>query len=302
MSRARRGLGRGLEALIPRDETSVESEVREVSVNDIRENRFQPRVHVDEEGLEELARSIQNRGVIQPVVVRRIEGGFELVAGERRWRAAMRAGLERIPALIRDLSDLEVMEVALIENLQREDLSPIEEALAYRALMERFGLTQDQIARAVGKSRPHVANTLRLLSLEQEVQKDMLEGRLSMGHALLLLGVEDVDERQRIARRIRDEGLSVRAAASLTENAKARVPVRGRKRKSTGGREEGAMIAFVEDRLRQVLGTKVRVRLQGRGGVIEIEFYDEDDLQRLVEIISGKGSEMFNVKHITPSK
>lgn len=272
--------------MIPRAETDGGEEMREIAVSDIRESRFQPRVRVNEEALEELAKSIQERGVIQPVVVRRSEKGFELVAGERRWRAAAKAGLERIPALVRNFTDQEAMEVALIENLQREDLSPIEEALAYRALMEKFGFTQEGVARAVGKSRPHVANTLRLLGLDEEVQRDMLEGKVSMGHALLLLGIEDDEERRKIARKIREEGLSVRKVASITEGTRGRGGTRERKRSRIKRAEQGASVSFVEDRLRRALGTRVRVKPQGKGGIIEIEFYDEEDLERIIELIS----------------
>ena len=217
----RQALGRGLKALIPQAEESRGDEIRQIPVSAIQPNPYQPRRDFDEEGLQELAGSISEKGVLQPITVRDIDQGFQLVAGERRWRAAQIAGLREIPALIRELSDREVMEIALIENLQREDLNPIEEAEAYQVLMREFELTQEQVAKAVGKGRPTIANRLRLLRLPEIVRRWVSGGELSPGHAKVLLMLDE-ERAIELGRRSVDEGWSVRQLEEYLQTKKTK--------------------------------------------------------------------------------
>lgn len=285
---AKRGLGRGLQALIPEMELTEKDEIREVPLEKIRANPAQPRKIFDEAKLAELAESIREHGLIQPLVVRPAAEGFELVAGERRWRAARMAGLSQVPVVIKELTPVEVMEVSLVENLQREDLNPMEEAMAFRTLIEDFGLTQEQLARRVGRSRSYIANTLRLLSLPAEVQESVSRGTLSAGHAKAILSLTDTAEQVKLAREVIRRNLSVRAVEEL---------VAGGQKTRKGGRKkrEGASPSAtpeekdLADRLKRRLGTQVKITRQGGKGKIEIYFYGEEDLSRVIELLLPEG-------------
>jgi ParB family chromosome partitioning protein len=283
----RPALGKGLSALIP-DAPEVRSAISEVDIDRLSPNQFQPRVHLDDSRLEELSRSIKTNGVIQPIVVRRDGERFQIIAGERRWRAAMKAGLLRVPVAIREVepgNERSLLEMALIENIQREDLNPIEEALAYRRLANDFQLRQEDIADAVGKDRTSVANYLRLLRLPDEVRTDVASGTLSMGHARALLALSDEAEQRRLARDVINRNLSVRETESLVKKA------------AEGGRAQPSPAPerpidvhtrAAEDRLRLALGTQVRIRRMGTKGRIEIDFGSEDELIRLFDQLTSE--------------
>ena len=285
MAKTRPALGRGLSALIP-ETPSPHTAARptEVDLDRLTPNRFQPRTVIDEPKLEALSRSIQSSGVIQPIIVRRFDGDtFEIVAGERRWRAAQQAGLLRVPVVVRDVPDGKLLELALIENLQRENLNPIEEAEAYRRLIDEYQVTQEQVATAVGKDRATVANYVRLLALPPEVRADVATGVLAMGHARALLGLREPAAQRRAAREVVARGLSVRETEGLVKQL-------GR---PTAPRPSGSSQAIdvhteaAQDRLRVVLGTRVRIVRRGRKGRIEIDFASESELQRLFERLTG---------------
>jgi len=283
-------LGRGLDALLPSMSDEEPGGASELPVENIVSNPYQPRHDFDEDKLAELTQSIRQHGVIQPIVVRQHSGGqYELVAGERRLRAAKLAGLEVIPAIIGDFSDKQVMELAVVENLQREDLNPIEEALAYQTLLEEFGLTQEALAGRIGKSRPYVSNTVRLLNLPEAVQTMVAEGALSAGHARPLLSLDTVSSQLQIAEKIAAEGLSVRESEKLVQaqreqKTKAQKPKREAPRPAAG---RDAEVLLLEDQLRQRLGTPVRISSSKSKGTIHIDFYSQDDLARIFELIVG---------------
>lgn len=279
----RQALGRGLKALIPQAEESRGDEIRQIPVSAIQPNPYQPRRDFDEEGLQELAGSISEKGVLQPITVRDMDQGFQLVAGERRWRAAQIAGLREIPALIRELSDREVMEIALIENLQREDLNPIEEAEAYQVLMREFELTQEQVAKAVGKGRPTIANRLRLLRLPEIVRRWVSGGELSPGHAKVLLMLDE-ERAIELGRRSVDEGWSVR---QLEEYLQTKTTKTARSTRSPRLVQESPLLREVEERLEGVLGTKVKIKDRQGKGKIEVEYYSTEELNRILETIAG---------------
>ena len=281
MAKTRRALGRGLSALIPETAPAPTPtpQVAEVDLDRLTPNRAQPRTVLDEARLEELSRSIRGSGVIQPIVVRPLAGDrLEIVAGERRWRAAQMAGLPRVPIVVRDVPDDRLLEVALIENLQREDLNPIEEGEAYRRLVDERGMTQEEIAAAVGKDRATVANYARLLLLPPEVQADVASGALAMGHARALLGLAEADAQRRAAREVVAAGLSVRETEALVKKIAAPPTPPGPKAATVDVHTQAA-----QDRLRVALGTRVRIVRKGRKGRIEIDFASEDELQRLFE-------------------
>ncbi len=279
----KRGLGRGLDALLPPAEDGArEGDIREIPVNDIVPNRLQPRHRFDPDRLAELAASIKQHGVVQPVIVRKVDGGYELVVGERRWRAARQAGLATIPAVVKDVSsDGEVMAVALVENLQREDLNPLEEASAYQYLVQELGLTQEEVAERVGRSRSQVANTLRLLNLDPEIQEEIQAGGFSMGHAKVVLSLPDRQKQLRLFRLVMKKGLSVRQAEE--EARKLLAGERPRRQKEPGP----SPFAEIEARMRDALGTRVVVKGKATRGRVEIEYYSAEDLQRIVDLISG---------------
>ncbi len=288
-STQKRGLGRGLGALIPnapepRAESAQDSSPREVAVERITPSPFQPRRGLDEAKLDELAASIRNQGVIQPLVVRPQGDGFELIAGERRWRAAMRAGLNRVPVVIRNASDNEALQLALVENLQREDLNPIEEASGYRRLQEEFHWSQEEMAEKVGKSRPAIANALRLLTLPTEVQQEVSAGKLPAGQARALLGLHTEPLIISASREVIAKGLSTRDTEKMV-----RYLLMGRKRRRTLPLLDPDLKSIVEN-LQRSLGTRVRLLPKARStkGKIEIEYYTAADLERIIQIITTR--------------
>ena len=274
----RKVLGRGIGALIPARETDGSTEKNDVLLSEIRPNPVQPREVFDPAAIEELAASIRQKGVLQPLVVRKATGGYELIAGERRFRAAKRAGLERVPVVVRDVRDDELLEIALIENIQRENLNPIEEGRAYRRLMEDFRLTQEQVAEKVAKDRSTVANTLRLLQLPQEVRDQIASGTLSAGHARALINVGSATDQVSIAHEVVNRRLNVRDTEHL---------VRARKKKSGGGTIDPDLRA-AEEQLGRTLGTKVKLHLRRGGrGKLEIQFFSLAELNGLVDRLNG---------------
>lgn len=276
---AKRRLGRGLNALIPELPPLENQGIQEISINDVAPGRNQPRQRFDTKKMEELAESISKHGVVQPIAIRKIDKGYEIVAGERRWRGARMAGLTTIPAVIMELDERQVMEVALVENLQREDLNPIEEAEAYKTLMEEFELTQDQIAAAVGKSRPAIANTLRLLNLSGDI-KDMVKGdQLTAGHARALVTLGDRDQKE-IAERVLKEDLSVRETERLIGNI-----AKESKKKGKTVKVKKPWIVEIEEIVGEILGTKVQITQGRKKGKIEIEYYSQEDLERILDLI-----------------
>ena len=281
MAEKRPALGRGLSALIPDAPLQPPSDKPfEVDTDRLQPNPSQPRAQVDATRLEDLARSIRTNGIIQPIVVRRAGDRFEIIAGERRWRAAVLAGILRVPVVVRDVPDEKLLEVALVENVQREDLNPIEEASAYRRLTDQFGLTQEQIALSVGKDRASVANYLRLLRLPEEIRAEIASGRVSMGHARALVALADPQAQRRAAREIIARGLSVRETEALVR--KLTEPPAPPKAKKTDVHTRAA-----EERLRLALGTRVRIVRKGQAGRIEVDFTSEAELQRLYEQLTG---------------
>jgi len=285
MVEKRPALGRGLSALIPDSPVpaapAAADRSLEIDTDLLRPNKFQPRTHMDDERLEDLSRSIRANGIIQPIVVRKVEHGYEIIAGERRWRAAQRAGLLKVPVVVRDIPEDKLLAVALIENIQREDLNPIEEALAYRRLSDEFHLTQEQIADAVGKDRSSIANYVRLLRLPQEVRANVASNALTMGHARALLALSDEHSQLRLARDIVSRDLSVRETEALVKKAAA--PAVAKPEKAIDVHTRAA-----EDKLRLALGTRARIVRKGKGGRIEIDFTSEDELQRIYEVLTEK--------------
>ena len=289
MAEKRPALGRGLSALIPdapptSPAPSVATAERgfDVDTDLLRPNKFQPRGRMDDAKIEDLARSIMANGIIQPIVVRRVESGYEIIAGERRWRAAQRAGLLKVPVAVRDIPEDRLLAAALIENIQREDLNPLEEAQAYRRLADEFHLTQDQIADAVGKDRSSVANYVRLLRLPHELRDDIAAGSLSMGHARALLSLPDAAAQLRVGRDVVAKQLSVRETEALVKKA-----VEPERKKEEPQKDVHTRAA--EDRLRFVLGTRVRIIRKGKRGRLEIDFGSEDELQRIyVQLTEGR--------------
>ncbi|MDP2871275.1 MAG: ParB/RepB/Spo0J family partition protein [Bacillota bacterium] len=280
----RRGLGRGLEAILGAAVAGPD-ELRNIPVGDVDPNPHQPRSGFDEQRLQELAASIREHGVVQPVLVRPIGDRFELVAGERRWRAAQVAGLETVPAMVRALNDRQSLELALVENLQREDLNALEQARAFRELMLLLGATQEQVAERLGLSRPAVANALRLLSLCDEVQGMVASGELTAGHARALVGLDELRQRA-LAAEIVGMALTVRETEDRVRGQRERgAPdaVRTSRRVVAAGMDPD--VADVEQRLRDVLGTEVRLRRRGRGGSLQIRFFSDDDLERLLDLL-----------------
>lgn len=281
---SKKGLGRGLQALIPtRGEGKKDGTVTEIEISSIRVNEKQPRKFFSEEKLEELAASIKEHGIVQPIVVRPIkDGAYELVAGERRWRACKKLGHKTVPALVKEVTEREMAEIALIENIQREDLNPVEEAVAYKTLMEEYGLTQEELSARIGKSRPFIANTVRLLNLPAEVLEMLREGRLSAGHARALLALTRHKEQRELAKQIASQNLSVRQTEQLIKkgvhkNEPAKKPARTE-----------PIIMAVEEKLRNRFSTQVKITKGKKTGRIEIDFYNPEDLQRIIDILLGQ--------------
>lgn len=286
MSAARkRGLGRGLDALIS-EEPAPRAGIHTLPVGELHPNRYQPRTHFDDSGLEELAESIRAQGVIQPIVaVAAPGGGYTIVAGERRWRAAQRAGLDEVPVVVREVSgDQELLELALVENLQRADLNPVEEAEAYRTLQETFSLSQDAIAQRVGKARTTVTNTLRLLRLPEELIDMLRDGRLSAGQARPLLTVTDADKQLALARRAAEHGLTAREMERLAGDGDKEKP----QKKAP---QPDVHTAAAADKLTRRLQTKVEIRRRGDRGTLRIHFHTEEELMRLYDLLMDREGE-----------
>lgn len=289
---APRGLGKGLDVMIPnivgetkekkqKAETKEKSAETIVAITKVEPNRKQPRKYFDEDALQELADSIKQFGLLQPILVQDRKDYYEIVAGERRWRAARLAGLKEVPVIIKNYTDQEIVEIALIENIQREDLNPIEEAQAYKRLLEEFNLKQDEVAERVSKSRAAVTNSIRLLKLNDKVQQMVIDDMISTGHARALLAVEDEEEQYALAQKIFDEKLSVREIEKLVKNLH-----KPPKAKKLDDKALQVIYLDIEDRLKQRLSTKVAVTSKGEGaGKIEIEFYSHEDLDRILEMI-----------------
>ena len=285
----RRGLGRGLSALIATGESVGGLRFEEIPVSAVRPNTNQPRSTFPESGIRELAASIKEVGILQPLVVRSTESGFELIAGERRLRAAKEAGLDRVPVLIRQAADSESMELALVENLQREDLNPLETAAAYQALMDGFGLTKEQLANRLGKSRVAVTNTLRLAQLPDSIRSLVLEGSLTEGHARTLLSLQDEEQMQILAQRIQAEKLSVRKTEELVRDLTTETP----DREVPQSAENSSPEEFEEASraIQEALGLRAKVKPYRRGGKVEIQFRKTEELEALVSLLTDSNTQ-----------
>ncbi|MBC8288483.1 MAG: ParB/RepB/Spo0J family partition protein [Nitrospinae bacterium] len=287
----RKALGKGINALIPDFEMGVpesgEKEMtqsRELLIDEISPNRFQPRKYFDDDKLEELVTSIRENGVLQPVVVQKAETGYELVVGERRWRASKKAGLKKIPAMIREVSDAQALELAIIENIHRQDLNPIEEAEAYARLADEFALTQEMIAKKVGKSRATVANILRLLKLSRSIKADLISGKLSMGHARALLGLDNPGQMQALCREIFKQDLTVRQTENQVNRLKQPAPTK----LTPSAPKKDIFIRDMEKELERKLGTKVEISPKKTGGKLVVTYYSDDDLERIQNLIGQR--------------
>ncbi|MCM8780475.1 MAG: ParB/RepB/Spo0J family partition protein [Candidatus Omnitrophica bacterium] len=276
----RRALGKGISALIPEKESPSQERIVYLKIEEIKPNPFQPRQDFDPEGMEELMQSIREKGLLQPILVRLKPDGYELIAGERRFNAAKLLNLKEIPAIIREADDLDSLELSLIENIQRQDLNPIEEARAYQYLIEKFQLTQERLSQVLGKSRASVANILRLLKLPQEVQDELRKGTISFAHGRVLLEIDDPNQQRYLTKEIISNSLSVRELENLVRRRKRRI-LRPRTKQIE------PYIVVLEEELQHRLATRVRIIKQKKRGHINIEFYSAEDLQRIVNIIKG---------------
>lgn len=297
MAKAARGLGKGLDSLIPVAASEAETKVTEekkddgaqgtyVKITKVEPNREQPRKNFDEDALQELADSIKQYGIVEPLIVQDRKTHYEIIAGERRWRAAKLAGLKEVPVIVRNYTEQEIVEISLIENIQREDLNPIEEAQAYRRLLTEFNLKQDEVAERVSKSRTAVTNSMRLLKLCDEVQQMIIDDMITTGHARALISIEDAEQQYTIAQKVFDEKLSVRDVEKLVKNLNK--PEKAKKEPITDKALE-AVYQDLEEKLKQSLGTKVAITSKGSGaGKLEIEFYTHDDLEKLIDLLIGK--------------
>ncbi len=283
----RKALGKGINALIPDFELGVPetapvtASAGELLVDEIAPNRFQPRKYFDDDKLEELVLSIKENGVLQPVVVQKGKNNYELIVGERRWRAAKKAGLKKIPAIVREASDVQALELAIIENIHRQDLNPIEEAEAYQRLLNEFGLTQEKLGQRLGKNRVSITNTLRLLKLPQKIKEDVIAGRLTMGHARALLGVDSAKELELLRQEIIAKNLNVRQVEARVRQLKNPKPQREAAAKDV-------FLKNLETDLQRKLGTKVEIAPQKKGGKMVITYYSNEDLDRILGMISKK--------------
>jgi len=278
----RKALGKGISALIPERETERKNEIINVQTDQIKPNPFQPREDFDTQSIEELAQSIKEKGVIQPLLVRRKGDYYELIAGERRLRAASLLKLKEIPIIVKDVEDIDSLELALIENIQRQGLNPIEEAHAYQYLIDKFKVTQEKISEVLGKARVSITNILRLLKLPQEIQEEIKKGRISFAHGRALLEIEDANQQRRLAQEIISKGLSVRELENLIKMHRPR----GVKRRMGQSIRE-PYVAVLEEELQQILATKVSISKRKKRGHISIEFYSQEDLERIVNVLRG---------------
>lgn len=305
MAAKRMVLGKGLDSLIPDNKSAktpktenkkaeetaeLKSGEQMMKINMVEPNRDQPRRNFEEDALLELADSIKQYGVLQPLIVRKRNDYYEIIAGERRWRAAKMAGVKEVPVIIKEYNEQEILEIALIENIQRENLNPIEEAMAFKKLLEEFNLKQDEVAERVSKSRTAVTNSMRLLKLDQRVQQMIIDDMISTGHARALLAIDDPEQQYALANKIFDEKLSVRETEKLIKEIK-----NPKKPKEKKGVENAFIYEDIEDKMKQVLGTKVHVASKGKGkGKIEIEYYSDKELERMFDMIMsiGKGEQI----------
>lgn len=295
MSNLKRGLGKGLDSMIPekvgaekavkKEEDNVSRETM-ININEIEPNKGQPRKNFNEDGLQELADSIKQHGIIQPLILQKKDKFYVIIAGERRWRAAKLAGLKKLPAIIKDYTPQEVMEIALIENIQREDLNPIEEAIAYQNLIKEFNLKQDEVAERVSKSRVAVTNSMRLLKLDSRVQQMLIDDLISSGHARTLIGIEDPDTQYQIAMKVFDEKLSVRETERLVKNLQN--IKESTKKEVAVTQEDTAVYKDLEEKMKNIIGTKVSIKKKNQdNGRIEIEYYSLEELERIIEIFES---------------
>jgi ParB family transcriptional regulator, chromosome partitioning protein len=275
-----KGLGKGIDALFREEAVHKEDQVQQIAITKILANPFQPRKIFDETAIEELAASIVEHGIIQPIVVRRKDKKYEIVAGERRFRAAKHAGLTEIPAIVRDFNEQQMMEVAILENLQREDLTPIEEAEAYNSLINQLNFTQEDLAKRLGKSRPHIANLIRLLQLPEDIRELVNQGELSMGHGRALLGLKNKRRIPDVANKVKKDHLNVRQLERYIQDINEDVSRETKKVK------KDIHVQATETQLREYFGTQVQIKKARNKGKIEIEFYSDDDLQRILEILN----------------
>lgn len=279
-----KGLGKGLDAFFSNMEVEREESLKDVKLNELRPNPYQPRRIFDDESIEELKQSIIEHGILQPLIVRKSIKGYEIVVGERRFRAAKEANLEKIPVIVKNLTEQQMMELAVLENLQREDLTPIEEGTAYQVLMEKLNLTQEELAKRLGKSRPHIANHIRLLSLPPKIQDLISNNQISMGHGRALLGLKKKDKLFVLVDKIIKEGLNVRQLEQLVQEINEHVPRETKQPKI----EKDIFIKEQESTLRDRLGTTVNIKQSKNKGKIEIEFFTKEDLVRILELLESK--------------
>ena len=300
----KKGLGRGLDMLIPKEEKkeAVQEEKKEASrkepekkseydmmvpINQIEPNRNQPRKQFDEDAIEELADSIKQFGVIQPLIVKKRDNYYEIIAGERRWRASKKAGIKKVPVIVKDYDEKEILKISLIENLQREDLNPIEEALAYQQLKSEYGLKQDEIATSISKSRTAITNTMRLLKLDERVQKMVMDNLITSGHGRTLIPIENKEVQYQTAVKIMDEGLSVREAERIVKKM-LEDKKQNKEEASLEQQEEQRYLSFFEGKMKDILGSKVTIKnKKNQNGKIEIEYYSKDELERIIDLIQS---------------
>lgn len=297
MAKATRGLGKGLDSLIPASVPKMEAEQEVVKtesnaqgtyvkITKVEPNREQPRKNFDEDALQELADSIKQYGIVEPLIVQDRKTHYEIIAGERRWRAAKLAGLKEVPVIVRNYTEQEIVEISLIENIQREDLNPIEEAQAYKRLLTEFHLKQDEVAERVSKSRTAVTNSMRLLKLCDEVQQMIIDDMITIGHARALISIEDPEQQYTIAQKVFDEKLNVRDVEKLVKNLN-----KPEKAKKEPVADKALKVVYqdLEEKLKQSLGTKVSIASKGDGaGKLEIEFYTHDDLEKITDLLTGR--------------
>ena len=279
----RKALGRGITALIPEKEAEKGEKIAYLKLEEVKPSPFQPREDFDNQSMEELTQSIKEKGVIQPILVRRKGEHYELIAGERRWRAANILKINEIPAIIREVEDADSLELSLIENIQRQDLNPIEEARAYKYLIDKFNLTQEKLSEVLGKARVTVTNTLRLLNLPQEIQEEIKKGRLSFAHGRALLEIDDPIQQRRLAQQAISNSLSVKELENLVKRQRSKVLKRHREE----ARTTEPYVAVLEEELQQILATKVRINKRKKRGQIIIEFYSSEELERIANKIRG---------------
>jgi ParB family transcriptional regulator, chromosome partitioning protein len=281
-----KGLGKGLNAFFANVEVMKDESIQEINVKELRPNPYQPRKVFQPEAIEELKNSILEHGILQPIIVRKSIKGFEILAGERRFRAAKEAKLEKVPVVVREFTEQQMMELAVLENLQREDLTPIEEAIAYQTLMEKLNVTQEVLAKRLGKSRPHIANHVRLLTLPVKIQELISNGKISMGHGRALLGLKQKDKLTALVEKVIKEGLNVRQLEHLIQQMNENVPRETKKPKI----DKDIFIKETENVLRDRFGTSVHIKQSKNKGKIEIEFFSKEDLERILELLEQEQS------------